>query len=175
MKETLKHQEAFDYYYALGKDRSLKAVAEHFSYGVRTVEKWSSEFSWQDRIHQRDQKNAEKLECITNETIIEAKTRYLRIVQDSIKVYTQNLQQGEVKINSVQDLERLVRLEIELRKEDTTEEDKVVNIFFTRSNKKPNYLTDNEEDVYPDNEMEISNQFHDEDVLTFDPKRDLRK
>lgn len=176
MIETLKHQEAFNYYYAM-KDRNLKAVAKHFGYGVRTVEKWSSEFNWQNRIHQRDNENAEKLENRTNETIVEslveAKAKYLEIVKDSLEIYIQNLKQGMVKINSVQDLERLAKLEMILREESISDEDKIVNIYFKTAK-----IKSVEESV--DTKLNLKKVVKqpeeypsDDDVLDFDPERDL--
>ena len=57
-KETLKHQEAFDYYYSLGDDRSYAKVAEQFNVTVCTVTKWAGSFSWQRRVVERDRKIA---------------------------------------------------------------------------------------------------------------------
>jgi hypothetical protein len=179
MIETLKHQEAFNYYYAM-KDRNLKAVAKHFGYGVRTVEKWSSEFAWQHRIHQRDSENAEKVEAKTNESIVESivevKARYLEIIKESIGIYVQNLKLGKVKVNSIQDLERLAKLEIYLREDGASEEDKIVNIFFKTADNKVsaiNEIYDNKELNSDEEENKSEEYMPDDDVPDFDPERDL--
>jgi transposase len=179
MNETLKHQEAFNYYYTL-KDRSLKAVAKHFGYGVRTVEKWSSEFNWQHRIHQRDKENAEKVESKTNESIVESivevKARYLEIIKESIDLYVQNLKLGKVKVNSIQDLERLAKLEIFLREEGVSDEDKVVNIIFKTAENKVLAMNKIYENKTLNSDGEVNEPVEyqsDDDVLDFDPERDL--
>jgi hypothetical protein len=57
--ESSKAFAAFSLYRDLGPARSLRAVAEALygvraRYGVRTVEKWSSRFDWQDRVRALD-------------------------------------------------------------------------------------------------------------------------
>lgn len=60
MKETLRHKEAFEYYYSLGPTRSIPQVARQYSVSVAAVKKWSRAFNWQERIEQRDIENARR-------------------------------------------------------------------------------------------------------------------
>lgn len=133
--ETPKQKEAFEYYVSLDKKRSCSKVAEEFQVSQRTIFNWSKWFNWQERIKLRDIQNGKKLEEKTDETLVEAKTKYLNIIQDTLQEYKQALKSGDIKINSVQDLERLVRLEMSLRHEEATDEDKVINIVFKRTAK----------------------------------------
>lgn len=130
LNETLRHLEAFEFYYALGNDRSYPQVASRFTVSLTSVKKWAKEFQWQERVKERDIKNAKSLSEITDETLIATKTKYIDIIQDTLRQYCIALQSGSVKINSVQDLERLARLEISLREEETSEAEKTVNIIF---------------------------------------------
>ena len=50
MKETLRHKEAFEYYYGLGHDRNLTSVALHHGFTKRSVANWSKAFDWQARL-----------------------------------------------------------------------------------------------------------------------------
>ena len=47
------HVQAFNFYYGLGKSRSLKKVAEHFGKTERTIANWSRDFNWGERVTQR--------------------------------------------------------------------------------------------------------------------------
>ena len=132
MKETLRHQEAFEYYYLLGNDRSYPQVASKFTVSLTSVKKWAKEFKWQQRVQDRDTKNAITLSAKTDFTIIEVKTKYLNLIGRTLSKYEEALQSGNINISSVQDLEKLAKLEMFLRKDETTKEDTNVNIIFKR-------------------------------------------
>ena len=135
MKETLRHQEAFEYYYSLGHERSYPQVASEFTVSLTSIKKWAKSFNWQQKVKERDIKNACKLEEITNESLLASKAKYINIIQDTLQQYRIALQSGSIKITSVQDLEKLARLEMSLRENEITEEDRTVNIIF--KTKKP--------------------------------------
>lgn len=130
MEETLRHREAFEYYYGLGDGRSYPQVASRFTVSLTSVKKWAKSFQWQQRVRERDIKNAQKLEEQTNETILHTKSKYLNIIQSTLQRYEEALQSGDIKITSVKDLATLVNLEMSLREEESPEEDKTVNIIF---------------------------------------------
>ncbi len=60
-KETLRHSQAFEFYYLLGQDRSLEAVARKFSVSPSAAHGWSMAFSWARRVEERDREMAVKL------------------------------------------------------------------------------------------------------------------
>lgn len=115
MEETLRQKEAFEYYYGRGNSRSCRQVAEQFQVSERTVFNWSSQFKWQEKIRMRDIQNAQKLEQKTDDTILEARHKYLGLIKATLQKYEGALLSGDIKINSVNDLERLAHLEMELR------------------------------------------------------------
>ena len=84
MKETLRHQEAFEYYYGLGESRSCRAVADRFTVSETSAKKWKSQFGWESRIAERDAKNAQALAKKTDTTIVAQKAKYLKIVRAAI-------------------------------------------------------------------------------------------
>lgn len=53
--ENKRHREAFEYYLALGNDRTLAKVAEHFNVSESQAMQWSWVFRWTKRI--RDLEN----------------------------------------------------------------------------------------------------------------------
>lgn len=111
-KETLKHQEAFDYYYGLGESRSLQQVATKYKRSLNTIAKWSSSFNWQRRVAERDRKIALQLQRELDKQIVEDKKQYHSIIKASINVYLKNLKAGNVKIDSVKDLVALINCDI---------------------------------------------------------------
>jgi hypothetical protein len=52
------------------------------------------------------------------EGILESKEQYRRIVKASIAQWVKDLQAGHIKMQSVQDLERLIELDIKLQKDE---------------------------------------------------------
>lgn len=113
MTETLQHKEAFEYYYSLGVQRNLPAVSLRFKCGKRTVEIWSKEFNWQERILQRDIDIGKELVTKTNTTVLDEKANYRKIIKDAIS------SMGTVRAESAKDLEILVKLDLLLMGEAT--------------------------------------------------------
>lgn len=121
MKETLRHREAFEYYYGLGEARSLVSVARQYNVSERTIARWSVEFAWQERIEQRDIENARRLEKKTDTTVVNEKANYRKIIKAAIADFVRRIQSGQVAVESVTDLERLVKLDLLLMGETTSE------------------------------------------------------
>jgi hypothetical protein len=119
MKETLKHKEAFEAYYAMGASRNLASLAGVCGVSEKSVKAWSREFDWQVRIEQRDMENAKRIQKATDDTVVAAKARYRKIVQTAIGDFVKNLKEGEVKVTSIMDLERLIKLDLLLMGEAT--------------------------------------------------------
>jgi hypothetical protein len=80
MIETLRHKEAFDYYYSLGDKRGLREVAQKFDISLTAIGKWSKNFNWQLRVQQRDIENSKNLEKKTNKGVINAKADFRRTI-----------------------------------------------------------------------------------------------
>jgi len=126
MKETLLHSEAFEYYYSLGKDRSLVQVAQKFSKSETSVNKWNKAFSWQERIELRDIENSKKLAEKTDSTIVNEKANYRKIIKAAIATFVEKLKSKEIKVIEVSDLEKLIKLDLLLMGESTKEIHKII-------------------------------------------------
>jgi hypothetical protein len=126
MKETLLHSEAFEYYYSLGKDRSLVQVAQKFSKSETSVNKWNKAFSWQERIELRDIENSKKLAEKTDSTIVNEKANYRKIIKAAIATFVEKLKSKEIKVIEVSDLEKLIKLDLLLMGESTEEIHKII-------------------------------------------------
>lgn len=110
MIETLKHKEAFEFYYSLGDKRNYPKVAQQFTVSRTSVKKWASAFNWQERILERDRKLGKQLEKVTNKSIVEEKARLLSVVKGSLNKFIERLKSGAIVPNSIADLDRLVKL-----------------------------------------------------------------
>ena len=57
-------------------------------------------------------------EATVIEGIIESKSKYRKIVQAGIAKWVSDFQKGNIEINSVDDLKKLIELDIELQRDD---------------------------------------------------------
>ena len=114
MQETLKHKEAFEYYYCLGDSRGYREVTQKFNVTLTSIANWGKAFNWQERIIQRDIEVSKKLEKKTNTTVINEKANYRKIIKDSLA----NI---KMKPESIRDMEILIKLDLLLMGEATEE------------------------------------------------------
>jgi hypothetical protein len=114
MRETLKHQQAFEYYYMLGPERSLGKVASQFGISRPTATMWSQKLGWDQRIIERDNKNMQAIRERNDEDVISNMESYRKIIKASVGDYIKRLKDGKVKIDTVRDFTQLVKLDMEL-------------------------------------------------------------
>jgi len=112
--DTLERKEAFEYYYSLGEERSLQKTAEFTGKGFATIKRWSRSLNWTERVKQRDLELATKLEKKTNHTILTSKVEYRGAIRELVEQFKQDVADGVIKIKSVQDFEKIVRLDMDL-------------------------------------------------------------
>lgn len=127
MAETFQQKEAFEYYYSMGGDRSYTQVAQRFNVSKTTVGKWGKNYNWLERVEQRDIENSRRLEKKTNNTIVNEKANYRKLIKAAISTFVGNLNAGRVDVLSVQDVERLIKLDLLLMGE-ATERDEIIQI-----------------------------------------------
>lgn len=128
MNEKLKHQEAFEYYYAMGDSRGYRQVAQKMNASLTSVNKWAQEFGWQEKVQLRDQNNAKKLEIKTDIKVVDDKAKMLNIVRSGINKFIQNLNNGLVDISTVADYERLVKMGLLLQGETQVDDQQKITI-----------------------------------------------
>ena len=114
MQETLRHQQAFEYYYMLGPERSLGKVASKFNVSRPTVTLWSQKLNWPQRVVDRDNKNMQTIRERNDESVVADMESYRKIIRASVGDYIKRLKDGLVKIDNVNDFTRLVKLDMEL-------------------------------------------------------------
>ena len=109
-KENGLQREAFEFYYGLGQQRSLKAVALHFTRSERTVAGWSRDYNWVDRCKQKEIDEAEGKE--KQGLTLDVKVTYRKLLNNLLAVFNKDFREGKVKIKSIQDLERIIKLDL---------------------------------------------------------------
>lgn len=114
MKETLKHQQAFETYYTMGSQRSLAKVAKEFNVSAPTVTNWAKNLNWNERVVERDNQNMASIRQKNDEEVIEQMMEYRKIIKSSVDEYLTKLNGGKIKIESTADLVRLIRIDMEL-------------------------------------------------------------
>jgi len=152
MKETLKAKEMFELYYSMGSDRSLDALRKKLVSemsqnepekipSLPTLKRWSKNFNWQERVEQRDMDNAKRLEKKTNTTVVNEKANYRKIIKEAFDIFKENLRNGEVEIKTVQDMERLAKLDLLIMGEATERGENTQEHAFTDESIKKAYET----------------------------------
>ena len=127
--ETLRHTEAYDYYYSLGEKRSYPKVALKFTVSRTSIKKWAKNFNWQKRVEQRDIENAKSIEKKTNKIIVNSKADYRAEIKTQLgilkailnKVIKDIKKEKIIDINNIDDLkdvissyEKLCKLDLNL-------------------------------------------------------------
>jgi len=91
-------REAFEYYYALGVDRSYSKVALKYHKALVTVEKWGKTYGWKAKVEERE---IEKRKRATEQAIVEKELdhtqRNLKIIRRGILECAKAIQTGEIK------------------------------------------------------------------------------
>jgi len=116
MKETLRHQEAFNYYYSLGDTRNIPQVVQNQKVSIASIKRWSQAFKWQERIAKRDKKIATKLAEKTDKIILKTKAEYRKEIQDSLQLLcgtlallAEKVKSKSIKADSAKDLATLLK------------------------------------------------------------------
>lgn len=112
MRETFRHQEAFNYYYSLGDDRNLSKVADMFGVSTTSAKKWSKAFGWQERIGKRDAMNARRLEERTNSSLQKKRETYIAMLDHHLLKADEDFRKGKLQCRTISDVVRLIKLEL---------------------------------------------------------------
>ena len=137
MKETLKHSEAFEYYYSLGAERNFKLVESKFKVSNMSVARWSKAFSWQERIEQRDVANAKKLEAKIDKAIVNSRAEYRTLIKKVVREFEKKLKAGKIRIDKPEDLSIMAKLDLLMMGEATEKQDVTYKLLDTDISKYP--------------------------------------
>jgi hypothetical protein len=135
-KENKLQREAFEIYYHLGDNRSLKKVAEKVGRTERAVAGWSRAYNWVDRVKQREIEDAvnEGTARLSAQTT-DMKVRYRILMNNLIANASKRIAEGSLVIRNIQDLERVVKLDLLLMGEATDRQDSTGSTELSRADK----------------------------------------
>lgn len=85
MIETLKHKEAFEFYYSLGDQRSLPKVGKEYKVTNTSAYKWCKLFNWRDRVKARDTEISKRIEKEVIINIMREKKKFLDILNKQVQ------------------------------------------------------------------------------------------
>lgn len=114
MKERQKHIEAFEVFYAM-EHRSLRKLEKKLGITYKSIQCWSKEFSWDERITQRDiriqKKVNTKLSTKIADTIVNEKANYRKVIKLAMAKLISNITDGKMDYK-IADIDKLVRLDM---------------------------------------------------------------
>ena len=118
--ESAEQIEAFELYYSLGTKGSLQLVADKLGKNIRTVQGWSSKYNWADRVAQRALEVAKQagLEELHRETLA-IRAEYRKAMDALLEQAYKDIQEGKLQIESIEDLELVIKLDLLLMGEPT--------------------------------------------------------
>lgn len=114
--ETVRQRELFEMYYAMGKNRSIKELAqkEEVEVSERTIYNYSNKFNWKERVRQRDIEINKEISEMAKDEIIDAKAEYRRMIRDIVRKAKEDILAEDLKVEDISDLERLIKLDLTL-------------------------------------------------------------
>ncbi len=125
MQERPYQSQAFEIYYNMGKDRTLKKVAEIIDYDPGTVGQWSTKFNWQNRIAERDKQNLALMRRQRLEESEKMRTIYQQAIRKVLSdQFLKPLQNGTLKmdLNNFDDVRKMMQLDMTLENVDKNDE-----------------------------------------------------
>lgn len=125
--ETLEMREAFEHYYQLDTKRSYKLVSEKYGRSITTIKRWALSFQWAKRVEQRDIEVKKEVSKRSTEAVVNSKALYRETIATLTETFIREVHAGKVKIRSVLDFEKIVRLDMELMGADLNQ-DKIDNM-----------------------------------------------
>lgn len=112
--ETMEMRQVFETYYLMGADRSLNKLAKETGLSITTIKRYNSSFGWSKRVEQRDLDNSKEMEKRSNEIVVNSKALYRETIKTLTDQFIRDVHEGKIKIRSILDFERIVRLDLEL-------------------------------------------------------------
>lgn len=162
-RETMRHLEAFEYYFSLGDDRTYKLVAEKFNVTPASVQRWATDFKWLMRVTEREHHIALKIARDNDKQIYEDKKAYRKIIKATLNKYTEKLRAGKSDDPSIKDVIALMEMDLKLM-------DRLDNGLYDTINKKTVNVSDDTESTLSkvladlDKLEDVESEEDDEDV-----------
>jgi len=105
---------SFEYWYALGVRRSWTRVAERFNTHAATVAHWAREDGWRAKARIRDRKLLDEIGAELGKSFLARRLELVKLVRGQIAHYEDRVRSAMIGPEKVSDLEKLIRLELDL-------------------------------------------------------------
>lgn len=109
---AIKHLDEFNAYYNMGPKRSYKAVSEQFDISNRTVESWGKKEEWSKEVQLRDYQKLKEQRKDNLKNRQKLASDFQIFINALLGEYGKKIKNGDIKLESVTDLEKLVKLTI---------------------------------------------------------------
>lgn len=113
-RETERHASAWEYWYVLGRDRSIAEVARRFQCSVQAVKGWHVAFSWERRLADRERTVSKLVAQKSVEDEAESRANYLKICRATMIRYAELLQNKSIN-PTASDIVQIAKLDQLLR------------------------------------------------------------
>lgn len=101
--------ECFEYYYALGPERSLEAVAEYKQLPIELVEEWAGVQAWSEKVAQRNEQLEQAFEEEYKNKSRAIRTELVEMCDKALKQINQTSLGLPFTISSVSDFQKLTK------------------------------------------------------------------
>ena len=133
--ETLRHQQAFEYYYSLGEKRSSQAIATKYAVSHGAAKKWVTSFRWRDRVVERDEIIANAVAKAATDQTIKDRKKILDTCQMVMTDFTKRAHpkytgKNKITIMTGIDYERMAKLYL-LMMGEVTDRVEELNVVFS--------------------------------------------
>lgn len=116
--EQQHHREAFEMYYVMPQEkRSVRAVARELGRAPSTIQSWSESFNWKERCEIRDsqvKRQFRELQAQNDDTLVNIKASFHKLLKALIAEAIQGIKNKKLKIDNVNELLRVMQLDLEL-------------------------------------------------------------
>lgn len=107
--ETLQMKQAWLQYWAMGEERSLSRLSEGISVPLSTLERWSADHKWQERIQKQDEKVHRAMMAKYGQEAVETRGKMLKVVDKTLDVFLARLENGTAGQITVSDMEKIMK------------------------------------------------------------------
>lgn len=109
----IEHIEEFEYYYSLNSNtRTTREVAEKFKMSHNTLKSIATRECWVDEVIKRNSAIIKAKQEQIIKDILKTESSYTSLLDKSIKLFEEGIDNGSIKIKNTADLERLIKLRL---------------------------------------------------------------
>lgn len=114
LRQSERHAQAFEFWVALGADRTYAEVARRFQVSVQSIGTWSRAFDWEKRLSEREKIVQDLVAQKAVEDEAKSRADALKICRAVQVRFAESLNRGTALIGAG-DFEKAVKLELLLR------------------------------------------------------------